>query len=80
VLRKKVKLTRDEKKGISMTGSLATGFHEGSRSEYLAQFVFSSFGTAIRSHIRKTPELISIALCLSKRESELGHVRITQCK
>jgi len=30
-----------------MTGSLATGFHEGSRSEYLAQFVFSSFGTAI---------------------------------
>jgi hypothetical protein len=30
-----------------MTGSLAIGFHEGSRSEYLAQFVFSSFGTAI---------------------------------
>src|SRR5262249_29049753 len=29
------------------TGSLARGFHEGSRSEYLAQFVFSSFGTAI---------------------------------
>jgi hypothetical protein len=30
-----------------MVGSLARGFHEGSRSEYLAQFVFSSFGTAI---------------------------------
>jgi hypothetical protein len=30
-----------------MTGSLAIGFHEGSRSEYLAQFVFSSFGTAV---------------------------------
>jgi hypothetical protein len=30
-----------------MPGSLAIGFHEGSRSEYLAQFVFSSFGTAI---------------------------------
>jgi len=31
----------------SMTGSIATNPHEGSRSEYLAQFVFSSFGTAI---------------------------------
>lgn len=30
-----------------MTGSLAANFHEGSRSEYLAQYVFSSFGTAI---------------------------------
>src|SRR5215470_7086274 len=28
-------------------GSLAINLHEGSRSEYLAQFVFSSFGTAI---------------------------------
>jgi hypothetical protein len=32
---------------VSMVGSLAANFHEGSRSEYLAQFVFSSFGTAI---------------------------------
>ena len=32
---------------ISMTGSIAANPHEGSRSEYLAQFVFSSFGTAI---------------------------------
>lgn len=31
----------------SMTGSVAANLHEGSRSEYLAQFVFSSFGTAI---------------------------------
>jgi hypothetical protein len=31
----------------SMTGSIAANLHEGSRSEYLAQFVFSSFGTAI---------------------------------
>jgi hypothetical protein len=29
-----------------MVGSIAN-LHEGSRSEYLAQFVFSSFGTAI---------------------------------
>jgi hypothetical protein len=28
-------------------GALAFNFHEGSRSEYLAQYVFSSFGTAI---------------------------------
>lgn len=32
---------------VSMTGSIAANLHEGSRSEYLAQFVFSSFGTAI---------------------------------
>jgi hypothetical protein len=32
---------------VSLTGSIAANFHEGSRSEYLAQFVFSSFGTAI---------------------------------
>jgi hypothetical protein len=30
-----------------MTGSIAANLHEGSRSEYLAQFVFSGFGTAI---------------------------------
>lgn len=30
-----------------MIGSLAANFHEGSRSEYLAQYVFASFGTAI---------------------------------
>jgi hypothetical protein len=30
-----------------MTGSIAANLHEGSRSEYLAQFAFSSFGTAI---------------------------------
>ncbi len=29
------------------TGSVAANFHEGSRSEYLAQYVFASFGTAI---------------------------------
>jgi hypothetical protein len=32
---------------VSMAGSIAANLHEGSRSEYLAQFVFSSFGTAI---------------------------------
>jgi hypothetical protein len=30
-----------------MVGSIAPNLHEGSRSEYLAQYVFSSFGTAI---------------------------------
>jgi hypothetical protein len=28
-------------------GSVATNLHEGSRSEYLAQYVLSSFGTAV---------------------------------
>lgn len=32
---------------LKMTGSLAYNLHEGSRSEYLAQFVFSSFGTSV---------------------------------
>ena len=32
---------------VSMAGSIPANLHEGSRSEYLAQFVFSSFGTAI---------------------------------
>lgn len=30
-----------------MTGSIAPNLHEGSRSEYLAQYVFTSFGTSI---------------------------------
>jgi hypothetical protein len=32
---------------MSQIGSLAANCHEGTRSEYLAQFVFSSFGTSI---------------------------------
>jgi hypothetical protein len=32
---------------VSMVGSIAANLPERSRSEYLAQFVFSSFGTAI---------------------------------
>jgi hypothetical protein len=42
-----VKPARKKKGRFSMTGSLAVGWHEGSRSEYLAQYVFSWFGTAI---------------------------------
>ena len=30
-----------------MTGAIAVNFHEGSRSEYLAQYVFASFGAAV---------------------------------
>jgi hypothetical protein len=32
---------------MTQTGALAANLHEGSRSEYLAQFAFSSFGTSI---------------------------------
>jgi len=35
------------KKKETSVGSIATNLHEGSRSEYLAQYVFSSFGTAV---------------------------------
>src|SRR5262249_34825585 len=30
-----------------MPGSTSANFHEGSRSEYLAQYAFASFGTAV---------------------------------
>jgi hypothetical protein len=32
---------------MANVGALAANFHEGSRSEYLAQYVFASFGTAV---------------------------------
>ena len=32
---------------MSNVGALATNLHEGTRSEYLAQYIFASFGTAI---------------------------------
>jgi hypothetical protein len=35
-----------KQRGASV-GSIAANLHEGSRSEYLAQYVFSSFGTAV---------------------------------
>jgi hypothetical protein len=44
---KKRRPPRIKKAGGGAVGSLAANPHEGSRSEYLAQYVFSSFGTAI---------------------------------
>jgi hypothetical protein len=32
---------------MSQVGAIATNFHEGSRSEYLAQYIFSGFGTSV---------------------------------
>ncbi len=32
---------------MKSTGTIAPNFHEGTRSEYLAQYVFSGFGTSI---------------------------------
>jgi hypothetical protein len=34
--------------GDVVTGAIAAGFHEGGRSEYLAQYVFSMFGTSVQ--------------------------------
>jgi hypothetical protein len=36
-----------QKQRKTSVGSIAPNLHEGSRSEYLAQYVFSSFGTAV---------------------------------
>jgi len=36
-----------KKQREASVGSIASNLHEGSRSEYLAQYVFSSFGTAV---------------------------------
>ena len=33
--------------GMLNVGAVVANFHEGSRSEYLANYVFASFGTAI---------------------------------
>jgi hypothetical protein len=38
---------KDGKQRKTSVGSIAANLHEGSRSEYLAQYVFSSFGTAV---------------------------------
>ena len=46
-LKKGKKDKKTKKKTVSHTGSQVHGFHEGSRSEYLAHYAFSSFGTCI---------------------------------
>ncbi len=44
-----------------MIGAIPANLHEGSRSEYLAQYVFASFGTVFLFHIRRTQESIFTA-------------------
>lgn len=38
---------RQQRELMSNVGAIAANLHEGSRSEYLAQYVFASFGTAV---------------------------------
>jgi hypothetical protein len=45
--KKTPKKNKDGKQRKTSVGSIAANLHEGSRSEYLAQYVFSSFGTAV---------------------------------
>jgi hypothetical protein len=40
-----------------VVGAIAPNAHEGSRSEYLAQYVFASFGAAVAIPTRKTAGL-----------------------
>jgi hypothetical protein len=65
---------------VGMTGSIAANLHEGSRSEYLAQFVFSSFGTAIPVPHQEDQDSTSTARCLSGLASELGRERIPKSR
>src|SRR5947207_910151 len=41
------KSSRKKPSRPSSVGSIAPNLHEGSRSEYLAQYIFSGFGTAV---------------------------------
>jgi hypothetical protein len=63
---------------VGMTGSIAANLHEGSRSEYLAQFVFSSFGTAIPVPHQEDSGLD--IYCTLLERSELGRERIIRCR
>jgi hypothetical protein len=47
VAKRKTPKKKAAKQRKTSAGSIATNLHEGSRSEYLAQYVFSSFGTAV---------------------------------
>jgi hypothetical protein len=47
VAKRKTPKKKAAKQRKSSAGSIAANLHEGSRSEYLAQYVFSSFGTAV---------------------------------
>lgn len=40
-------MSKSKKPRASQTGSQSANFHEGTRSEYLAHYVFSSFGTSV---------------------------------
>jgi hypothetical protein len=47
VSKRKTLARKAAKQRKTSVGSIATNLHEGSRSEYFAQYVFSSFGTAV---------------------------------
>src|SRR5437764_11214650 len=40
-------VAKSKKPQAAQTGSQSANFHEGTRSEYLAHYVFSSFGTSV---------------------------------
>jgi len=51
-----------------MPGSIAPGFHEGSRSEYLAHYIFTMLGTAV-----PVPHQEDTGIVLSQRMSATAH-------
>jgi hypothetical protein len=52
-----------------VTGAIAAGFHEGSRSEYLAQYVFSKFGTSVPVP-HQEDHGIDLFCCLTERKGQ----------
>ena len=46
---------------MANVGALAANLHEGSRSEYLAQYIFASFGTQFPFPTKRIQALTSTA-------------------
>lgn len=57
-----------------MPGAVAANFHEGSRSEYLAQYVFSSWGTAVAIPHQEDHGL-DLLCALTERSGQLAWAR-----
>ena len=80
IKKKDTKKSLVKKQRGTSVGSIATNLHEGSRSEYLAQYVFSSSAPPFLFHIKRIQDSISIARCSNVMGRERGHARTTQYK
>jgi hypothetical protein len=58
----------------SATGAVAAGFHEGSRSEILADYLFSAWGTVTPAR-RQSDYGLDLYCTLTERVGQLARVR-----